>query len=237
MLKHIITLMITFIFSFSDQLVVSKDNCDQNVTHDRLFICYNYETKVANYVTYYAAADEVAQSSDRLYFKEDKAIPEEYRAYLDDYYNSGYDRFHLCPDNIMDFNQTLLADTYLLSNVAPGDPYVNRYRWTIIERDETFFYTEHNESTSYSITGTIFPIQGTFKTIGEHKVGVPEYFYKCFFSRSTNPLMLYDYKCYLMPNIKYLVYPYKDLKYYQVSLELIEMMTGIKIDFEVSDDN
>jgi len=232
-----IILLFNFIIStlFADQLIVSTNKCDQNITHHRLFICYNYKTKVANYITYYATANEVAQSAKRLYFKEDTSIPEEYRAYLTDYYNSGYDRFHIAPDNIMDFNHTFLADTYLLSNIAPGDSYVNRYRWTIIERDETFFYIEHNESTSFSITGTIFPVQGNFKTIGEHKIGVPEYFYKCFFSRSTNPLLIYDYKCYLMPNKKALVYPYKNLKYYQVSLELIKMLTGLTIRFEVGE--
>ena len=219
-------LLLLMIFGISDAayLNVSTDECNQSINHHRLNICYNYETKTAMYVTYYATGNEVSQKMKRLSFRIDKEIPKQYRATNSDYYKQkNIDKFHLCPDSMMDFNKTTLRDTYYLSNAVPGDSYVNRHRWTLIESAERNFYENH-DGYSYSITGVIFTVTGNSNTIGEHKITKPDYFFKCFFNEA-------DHACYIMPNSKELSES-NDINDYRVSLDYIQTVTGLIIDFE-----
>ena len=67
-------------------------------------------------------------------FYSDKRIPKEYRSYVSDYLNSGYDRGHLISDASFDNNIENLKAVYKLSNIVPQKPHLNRYVWKGIER-------------------------------------------------------------------------------------------------------
>jgi len=67
-------------------------------------------------------------------FYSDKRIPKQYRSYVSDYLNSGYDRGHLISDASFDNNKENLKAVYKLSNIVPQTPYLNRYVWKGIER-------------------------------------------------------------------------------------------------------
>ena len=222
-MKKLIVAVALSMYAFATGFA-TNDDCNQTITRSQLTICYNYKYKDAEYSKYYATSSQVKKKMDRLSFKSDPKIPKQYRAYNSDYYKTGYDKFHLCPDNIMDFNKTALQSTYYLSNVVPGDAYTNRYRWTKIERLETKFYEEHN--ISYSITGTIFTKQAKSKTIGSHKIAVPEYFYKCF---GTNPK---DVQCYTMVNRKLETAKTKDVLVNKVTLKHLNSLLPYSIKFD-----
>ena len=87
----------------------------------------------------------------------------------DDYTNSGYDRGHLAPaaDSI---NSEQMSDTFLMTNMTPQEPTVNRTPWRLLEvkvRDLPF---------TYVVTGAIYSFPA--KTIGTHNVSVPVSYYK-----------------------------------------------------------
>jgi len=67
-------------------------------------------------------------------FVEDEAVPDLFRAKLLDYFKSGYDRGHMVPAADAKQSQTAMAETFLLSNIAPqvGEGF-NRHYWAYLE--------------------------------------------------------------------------------------------------------
>ncbi|ORX38537.1 hypothetical protein BD324DRAFT_577661 [Kockovaella imperatae] len=83
------------------------------------------------------AADTLpAPKADRSksVFMEDEGIPEIFRAKLQDYLRSGYDRGHMVPAADAKISQKAMDETFYLSNIAPqvGDGF-NRHYWAYLE--------------------------------------------------------------------------------------------------------
>ncbi|KZV62624.1 hypothetical protein PENSPDRAFT_591140 [Peniophora sp. CONT] len=76
------------------------------------------------------------ESGDRQksQFAEDEAIPVPFRARLQDYFRSGYDRGHMVPAADAKKSQSAMNETFLLSNIAPqvGAGF-NRHYWAYVE--------------------------------------------------------------------------------------------------------
>ncbi|KAH7909141.1 hypothetical protein BJ138DRAFT_1067560 [Hygrophoropsis aurantiaca] len=67
-------------------------------------------------------------------FKEDESLPVAFRARLQDYFRSGYDRGHMVPAADAKITQEAMDETFLLSNIAPqvGAGF-NRHYWAYLE--------------------------------------------------------------------------------------------------------
>ncbi|KAF9557691.1 hypothetical protein CPC08DRAFT_819754 [Agrocybe pediades] len=67
-------------------------------------------------------------------FIEDESLPSPFRARLQDYFRSGYDRGHMVPAADAKSSQEAMNETFLLSNIAPqvGDGF-NRHYWAYLE--------------------------------------------------------------------------------------------------------
>ncbi|KAF5372923.1 hypothetical protein D9758_001742 [Tetrapyrgos nigripes] len=82
------------------------------------------------------AAPSEDESGDRTKsaFVEDESIPKPFRAKLQDYFKSGYDRGHMVPAADAKFSQDAMNETFLLSNIAPqvGEGF-NRHYWAYLE--------------------------------------------------------------------------------------------------------
>ncbi|PPQ63189.1 hypothetical protein CVT24_005734 [Panaeolus cyanescens] len=67
-------------------------------------------------------------------FVEDESVPSQFRARLQDYFKSGYDRGHMVPAADAKSSQEAMDETFLLSNIAPqvGDGF-NRHYWAYLE--------------------------------------------------------------------------------------------------------
>ncbi|KAI0747855.1 DNA/RNA non-specific endonuclease [Daedaleopsis nitida] len=67
-------------------------------------------------------------------FKEDASVPALFRAKLQDYFRSGYDRGHMVPAADAKISQDAMNETFLLTNIAPqvGDGF-NRHYWAYLE--------------------------------------------------------------------------------------------------------
>ncbi|KAH9966494.1 DNA/RNA non-specific endonuclease [Russula dissimulans] len=81
-------------------------------------------------------ARENSERGDRgkSVFTEDEALPEPFRAKLQDYFRSGYDRGHMVPAADAKQSQEAMDETFLLSNIAPqvGVGF-NRHYWAYLE--------------------------------------------------------------------------------------------------------
>ncbi|KAG0706377.1 hypothetical protein DFH29DRAFT_170779 [Suillus ampliporus] len=67
-------------------------------------------------------------------FAEDESLPAMFRAKLQDYFRSGYDRGHMVPAADAKVSQEAMNETFLLSNIAPqvGAGF-NRHYWAYLE--------------------------------------------------------------------------------------------------------
>ncbi|MBW0493570.1 hypothetical protein O181_033285 [Austropuccinia psidii MF-1] len=78
--------------------------------------------------------DDDAPDRSHSTFREDVALPEQFRAKLHDYFRSGYDRGHMVPAADAKRSQAAMDQTFLLSNIAPqvGEGF-NRDYWAHLE--------------------------------------------------------------------------------------------------------
>ncbi|CAG0911930.1 unnamed protein product, partial [Cyprideis torosa] len=66
-------------------------------------------------------------------FRVDLRIPAMFRAGLEDYVGSGYDRGHLIASADRRSSGVLNSETFLLSNMSPQHPRLNRGLWKTLE--------------------------------------------------------------------------------------------------------
>ena len=99
-------------------------------------------------------------------FRPDYRVPKMFRADLADYENSGFDRGHL----VASANQREVAiqnsETFLLSNMSPQHPDMNRRIWKNLEEAIRDLNAKSNIYETYVICGPIFDFNKTVKSIG-----------------------------------------------------------------------
>ncbi|KAG9084889.1 nuclease, partial [Ceratobasidium sp. UAMH 11750] len=80
------------------------------------------------------ASESSKGDRSRSDFAEDSSIPVPFRARLQDYFRSGYDRGHMVPAADAKISQEAMNETFLLSNIAPqvGAGF-NRHYWAYTE--------------------------------------------------------------------------------------------------------
>ncbi|API87788.1 DNA/RNA non-specific endonuclease [Francisella uliginis] len=185
---------------------------------DGYVVGYNYKTKEASWVAFKLTKAKVANKlkrNDR--FKEDDDVPFVYRATLDDYSHSGYDRGHLASYASMDFSKKSAEESFLLSNMSPQKAGLNRQGWERLERDERIWANMYDSI--YVYTGPIYKKQKIHKTIGDNKIAVPDYFFKIIYVPSKNKAIAF-----VMPNARV---DKTKIANYRVSIKDIEQRTGL----------
>ena len=119
-----------------------------------------FSTEIAQVKT-----DKVTRKND---FRADKRLKS--GPTPDDYSNSGYDRGHMTPAADASTDEQM-SDTFLMTNMTPQEPTVNRTPWRLLEvrvRDGGPF--------KWVVTGAVYSYPA--KTIGKNNVTVPVSYYK-----------------------------------------------------------
>ena len=149
-------------------------------------------------------------------FVADGSIPKGQRAEVSDYAKSGYDKGHMVPDGDLSYNQQVEYESFLMSNMSPQLPNLNRGAWKLLEtHTRAWAFERKHNLTVYS--GNIYSKDS--KTIGENKVVVPDYIYKIIIDNSTGEVLSFAF-----PQV-----PKQDtdLNTKLVSVEWIEKATSI----------
>ena len=133
-------------------------------------VSYNIQTKEPNWVAWYLSSDRVSGDADRNGVE----VPEP-RATTWDYYRSHFDRGHQCPAGDNKWNQDAMNQSFLLTNICPQNPKLNKYEWNRLESQCRDWAKEYGGV--YIACGPIYA-PNSKKTIGEHKVKVPTAFFK-----------------------------------------------------------
>ena len=180
-------------------------------------VSYNVHYKNPNWVAWELTREETKGETDRYdKFMPDPDLPEP-RVVHKDYTRSGYDRGHMAPAADMKWSKQAMIESFYMSNICPQVGNLNRGDWNDLEelcRDWAEKYGR-----IYIACGPIFDSKSP-KRIGEHKVAVPDRFFKVIliYNRK-NPIAM----GFIFKNIAHS----QDIEKYMVTVDSVENVTGM----------
>lgn len=151
-----------------------------------------------------ARAVKVARTDD---FRADKRISDSPTPA--DYTNTGYDRGHMVPAANAD-DPKEMSDTFLMTNMTPQLPAVNRIAWKQLE--------EYVRQIPFQWVVTGAHYAAGYKTIGVNKVPVPDFIYKVVYLKDGSIL------AYVVDNTGA-----SKATVQQVQIEVLEKAVGFKL--------
>ncbi len=137
--------------------------------------------KIPLWVQYELSPEDLNGPAERSNdFRADTAIPIGSRSALADYSGSGLDRGHQAPAADMNRSESVMSQSFLLSNMSPqvGIAF-NRHIWRYLE-DAVRGWVQQRGSLTI-ITGPVFAANGDsvrYRVIGSNRVAVPTHFFK-----------------------------------------------------------
>lgn len=198
-------------------------------------ICENIGLREPEWVTYELTRDmlpgEVARTED---FRADPELTPGERAELGDYRNSGYDRGHMAPAADFKRNQVAMSETFLLSNMAPQHPNLNRRMWQRLETQVRHLADAHGRI--WIFTGPLFLDSTGSPTapsdfIGPDRVAVPTHFFKAILCEHASGA--HEMFAFIVPNrLEPLSGEPRD---YAVSVDRVEQLSGLNLFSELPD--
>ena len=173
-----------------------NDRPEQILKRQGFTISYNKTTKTPNWVAWHLTKSHTYGRArrDEQAFEEDSSIGTP-RATLADYYNSRYDRGHMCPAGDNKWSDESMAQSFLLTNVCPQNHGLNKNAWNDLEIQCRDWAREYGAidvvcgpiyRTATCSNGNM-KASSTQRFIGRNKVWVPDAFFKVVLCRSRSP--------------------------------------------------
>lgn len=185
------------ILEYTDELeepqeVVVTSNCyelpaykeeDIIVKHTAYTLSFNKETNLANWVAWTLTSGKSSGKYSRTDdFRADELLPINHRIDETAYRGTGYDRGHMCPAADNKWSYQAMSESFLMSNICPQDPELNKVWWEHLEEAERRWARQ--EGKVYICCGPIF--SGNSTTRLECDVTVPDAFFKVILSLKKN---------------------------------------------------
>jgi endonuclease G len=141
-------------------------------------LSYNCSKSTANWVSWHLSKAWKGDAQREDNFRPDNSLPSNcYKVETGDYTGTGFDRGHLCPSDDRDASREDNDATFLMTNIVPQSPDLNRQTWRILEEYCRGLVDEGKE---LYITSGVYEIGGTgsnggapTKTIAGGKITVP----------------------------------------------------------------
>lgn len=191
-----------------------KQRPEQIIHHTGYTVSYNEDLKIPNWVAWVLTPErfkEVVSRTDD--FLPDPSVDDPVTT--DDYKRSGYDRGHMCPAADNKWNEQAMKESFYMTNICPQNHNLNRGDWKELE-DACRDWTYQNK-TLYVVCGPLL-YDKRHKTIGQHKVVVPDAFYKVVLSLTPPKAIGFVYKNTSGNN---------PLDFYVNSVDQVERLAGI----------
>ncbi len=162
-----------------------KDRPEQILRRTGYTTSYNKESRNPNWVAWHLTKGHTYGKNKRSeeVFTEDTDVTP--RATNDDYYNSRYDRGHMCPAGDNKWDATAMRESFLFTNICPQNHALNKYEWNALEnlcRDWARKYGAID-----IVCGPVYDRPTPTRTIGRGRVWVPDAFFKVVLCRSSKP--------------------------------------------------
>ena len=174
-----------------------KDRPEQILKRKGYTVSYNSETKNPNWVAWHLTKSHTYGSFQRRQemFSEDESVKAP-RATNNDYFNSRYDRGHMCPAGDNKWDKEAMTQSFLFTNICPQNHGLNKYEWNDLEIQCRDWAREYGAvdivcGPLYSSKGGRYKVGSSRepqqKTIGRNKVWVPDAFFKVVLCRQGRP--------------------------------------------------
>lgn len=160
-----------------------KDRPEQILHRMGYTTSYNKTTRNPNWVAWHLTKSHTYGSHQRReeIFTEDTDVSP--RATDNDYYNSRYDRGHMCPAGDNKWDATAMTQSFLFTNICPQNHALNKYEWNALEiqcRDWARQYGAID-----IVCGPVYDNATPTRTIGRGHVWVPDAFFKVVLCRTS----------------------------------------------------
>ena len=136
-----------------------------------------------------------------------------------DYVGTGYDKGHMAPDGNLSWDQQVEYESFLMTNMSPQLPGLNRSTWKLLETSVRGWAVQRNQSYTVYVGG-VYNAQD--KRIGNGVV-VPHAFYKIVINNQTNEVAGWWF-----PHVEGLG---TDLTKLRLPISQIEQQAGVKFSF------
>lgn len=177
-------------FRMQPELRYGYPVCDQILTGRHFSIGYSWYFRQAKWTLEIINRDLALvndtvpepQRSDN--FRADTRIPERFRAGLKAYIGGGYDRGHLVASANQKLQEIQNSETFLLSNMSPQHPDLNRRRWRELEEAVRALDAREDVLETYVLTCPVFYFGEKIERVGKNQpdfgisVPVPHAFIK-----------------------------------------------------------
>ena len=154
-----------------------KDRPEQILHRKGYTVSYNNATRNPNWVAWHLTKSHTYGSAKRNdeVFTEDVSVSRP-RATDADYYNSRYDRGHMCPAGDNKWDKEAMEQSFLFTNVCPQNHGLNKYEWNDLEMLCRDWAREYGAIDV--VCGPVYSVSDQQKTIGKNRVWVPDAFFK-----------------------------------------------------------
>jgi endonuclease G, mitochondrial len=210
--------------AFGNPSGAKKNNFDNYLLINRSFaLSYNNRKGTANWAAWRITKSDLGEADRQNDFRSDERLPAGFvRIKSSDYTRSGYDRGHLVPSADRTRTPDLNSATFLMTNIIPQTPDLNRVTWEGLESYARRLVDRTNLDL-YVIAG----VYGEKKTL-KRKLTVPANVWKIIVAVPQGKgIESVDEKSLTiavdMPNIEN---PDKDWRKYRTTIRSIEQKTG-----------
>lgn len=147
---------------------------------------YNKQTRTPNWVAWTLTKAHSYGNNQRENerFEEDLDVPEP-RSTFQDFYNSRYDRGHMCPAGDNKWDAVAMTESFLMTNICPQNHQLNKEDWNSLEIQCRLWARKFGEVTI--VCGPLFEDSDQPRTIGRNKVRVPTGFFKVVYRAQPEP--------------------------------------------------
>lgn len=166
------------------EIPTHKGKLSETIRHRTSYVVsYNHDTKQPNWVAWKLTTSMVKGNLPRATFMDDDDMPDP-KGYKSDYYNSGFDKGHLCPAGDNKWSEKAMNDCFLMTNMCPQNHGLNAGVWNSIEQQCRNWAKKYG--LVYIVCGPLF-LNQQHRKIGRNKVVVPDAFFKVVLRVGKNP--------------------------------------------------
>ena len=146
-------------------------------------VSYNHGTRQPNWVAWTLTRAHASGKLKRGDFEDDMDMPSP-KGTKADYFNTGFDRGHMCPAGDNKWNQKAMDECFLMTNMCPQTHALNAGVWNSIEQQCRTWAKKYGKV--YIVCGPIF-LNKQHRKLGKNKVVVPDAFFKVILRTGKNP--------------------------------------------------
>lgn len=140
---------------------------DHLVVHRGFSLSYNNSRGTANWVAWKTTERDLGERRERPLFQPDSSLPNGFRrVQYYDYSGSGFDRGHMVPAADRFADESLMNETFLMTNIVPQTGDLNQFPWNDLEQHARALARRGND---------VYQIAGVYGDLGRlrGKVVIP----------------------------------------------------------------